>query len=121
MHIYSFLKLDVWMEARQLVKWVYIHTASFPSEEKFGLIMQLRRAAISIVSHLAERSGRNSPKDQAHFSQIAYGSSIEVLTQLILANDLDFIDNALLLEGRKQLESLTSKIASLRKSQMAKI
>ena len=76
MHIYSFEKLDVWMEARQLVKWIYIHTASFPSEEKFGLVMQLRRAAISIVSNLAEGSGRQSSKDQAHFSQIAYGSSI---------------------------------------------
>ena len=120
MHIYSFEKQDVWIEARLLVKWIYIHTASFPSEEKFGLIMQMRRAAVSIASNLAEGSGRQSSRDQAHFSQIAYGSTIEVLTQLILANDLGFIDDSLLIEGRNQLESLTSRIAALRKSQQAK-
>ena len=121
MHVYSFEKLDVWMEARQFVKWIYLHTASFPTEEKFGLIMQLRRATISIVSNLAEGSSRQSSKDQAHFSQIAYGSTIEVLTQLILANDLGFLDDKLLIEGRHLLESLTFKIAALRKSQIAKI
>ena len=83
--------------------------------------MQLRRATISIVSNLAEGSSRQSPKDQAHFSQIAYGSTIEVLTQLILANDLGFLDDKLLIEGRHLLESLTFKIAALRKSQIAKI
>jgi four helix bundle protein len=118
MHTYSFEKLDVWMDARTFVKWIYIHSAAFPTDEKFGLIMQLRRAAVSIVSNLAEGSGRQSPKDQAHFSQIAYGSTIEVITQLILANDLGFIDDKLLLEGRNKLEIITFKIAALRKSQL---
>ena len=53
--------------------------------------MQLRRAAVSIVSNLAEGSARTSYKDKAHFSQIAYSSLIEVLNQLIIANDLGFL------------------------------
>ena len=115
---YSFEKLDVWVEARKFVKWVYMVTASFPNDEKFELVLQLRRAAISIASNLAEGSGRTGSKDQAHFSHMAYGSSIEVLTQLFLSNDLKFIDDLLLHEGRHQLENITFKIAALRKSQI---
>ena len=70
-HQYSFEKLNVWLEARNLVRWIYKMTDTFPSDERFGLVMQLRRAAISVVSNLAEGSARKSPKDQAHFSQIA--------------------------------------------------
>src|SRR5690606_41908107 len=93
---YSFEKLDVWVEARKFVKWVYMVTASFPNDEKFELVLQLRRAAISIASNLEEGSGRTSSKDQAHFSHIAYGSSIEALTQLLLSTYLIFIDTLLL-------------------------
>ena len=121
MPVYSFEKLDVWIEARQLVKWVYKVTAMFPLDEKFGLIMQLRRAAVSIVSNLAEGSARKSFKDQAHFSQIAYSSLIEVLNQLIIANDLGFLSGELLSEGRSKIELLTSKVATLRNSQLSKI
>lgn len=121
MPVYSFEKLDVWIEARQLVKWVYKVTAMFPLDEKFGLIMQLRRAAVSIVSNLAEGSARKSFKDQAHFSQIAYSSLIEVLNQLIIANDLGFLSGELLSEDRSKIELLTSKVATLRNSQLSKI
>ena len=74
MHTYSFEKLEVWKEARELVVWIYSITKEYPSEEKFGLVTQLRRAAVSVVSNLAEGSSRKSAKDQAHFSQIAYSS-----------------------------------------------
>lgn len=120
MHTYSFEKLEVWKEARQLVVWVYKITNSFPKEEKFGLIMQIRRASVSVVSNLAEGSARRSAKDQAHFSQIAYSSLVEILTQLIIAGDLSFINDDIITEGRIKIEALTIKVAALRNAQLAK-
>ena len=120
MHTYSFEKLEVWKDARQLVQWVYKITQSFPAEEKFGLIMQLRRASVSVVSNLAEGSARKSAKDQAHFSQIAYSSLIEILNQLIIAGDLKFINDDIITEGRSKIEKLSTKVAALRNAQLAK-
>jgi len=119
-HIYSFEKLEVWQEARQLVIWIYKITKDFPVDEKFGLSMQLRRAAVSVVSNLAEGSGRNSMKDKAHFTQVAYSSLLEILTQLIIANDLQLINEAILSEGRNKIETLTQKVAALRNVQLIK-
>ena len=120
MHTYSFERLDVWNEARKLVVWIYQLTKAFPPEEKFGLSNQIRRAAVSVVSNLAEGSSRNSHKDQAHFSHIAYSSLLEILTQLIIANDLEFITREDLSAGRTKIENLTMKIAALRNSQLAR-
>lgn len=120
MHTYSFEKLEVWKDARQLVLWVYKITQSFPAEEKFGLIMQIRRASVSVVSNLAEGSARKSAKDQAHFSQIAYSSLIEILNQLIIAGDLKFINDDIITEGRSKIEKLSTKVAALRNAQLAK-
>ncbi|MFC0775999.1 four helix bundle protein [Terrimonas alba] len=120
MHIYSFEKLQVWKDARLLVKWIYKTSSFFPADEKFGLVMQLRRAAVSVVSNLAEGSSRTSFKDQAHFSQIAYSSLTEILNQLIIANDLGFLSDEMLTEGRNQIETVTAKVAALRNAQLAK-
>lgn len=103
-----------------MVVWVYKITNSFPKEEKFGLIMQIRRASVSVVSNLAEGSARRSAKDQAHFSQIAYSSLVEILTQLIIAGDLSFINDDIITEGRIKIEALTIKVAALRNAQLAK-
>lgn len=89
---YSFEKLKVWELSRTLVKEVYSLTKKFPDEEKFGLSNQLRRAVVSINSNLAEGSTRNSFKDKARFTEIAYGSLMEVLSQLILSLDLSYVD-----------------------------
>ena len=99
-HIYSFEKLDVWVESRKWVAWIYKITSGFPSEEKYGLTSQIRRASVSVVSNLAEGSARKSAKDQAHFYQMAYSSLIEVLNQLIISNDLKFITDEQLVEVR---------------------
>ena len=120
MHTYSFEKLVVWKEARELVVWIYSITKEYPSEEKFGLVTQLRRAAVSVVSNLAEGSSRKSAKNQAHFSQIAYSSLLEILTQLILSGDLHFIPEDTVTEGRSKIENLTMKIAALRNAQLAR-
>lgn len=118
---YSFERLIVWADARKFVKWIYETTSMFPPEEKFGLVTQLRRASISVVSNLAEGAARISPKDQAHFSQIAYSSLIEVLNQLIISCDLNFITEIKLAEGRILIDAIASKISSLRKTQLNKI
>ena len=88
--IFSFEKLNVWQQARQLSIKIYTSTKNFPAEEKFGLTSQMRRAAISISSNIAEGTGRHTFKDKARFTEIAYSSTLELLNQSILANDLKF-------------------------------
>ena len=117
-HTYSFEKLEVWKEARLLVVWTYKMAAYFPQEEKFGLVMQMRRASISVVSNLAEGSARKTAKDQAYFTQLAYSSLIELLNQLIISFDLEYLSEGILAEGREKIEQLTRKISALRNAQL---
>jgi four helix bundle protein len=83
-------QLEAWKFAMQLVKAVYQFTAEFPIEERYGLAQQMRRAAISIPSNLAEGAGRNSAKEYLHFIGISRGSLAELETQMQLAIMLDF-------------------------------
>lgn len=117
MYTYSFEKLEVWKEARNFTKEIYNVTASFPDGEKFGLTSQMRRAAVSICSNIAEGSARKTNKDKAHFTTISFGSSVEILNQLILALDLGFLRLDNYQELRMQLESITNKLNSLRNYQ----
>ena len=103
-----------------MVIWIYKAAKSFPSEEKYALTLQLKRAVVSVVSNIAEGSSRKSPKDQAHFYQIAYSSLLEILNQLIIANDLQFITVEVLGEGRSKIESIAYKLALLRRAQLSK-
>ena len=75
------------------------------------------RAAVSIASNLAEGTSRILKKDQAHFSTISYSSTIELLNDLIIAHDLEFLSNELYNEGRDKVEKQTFLISNLRKSQ----
>jgi len=117
MRSYSFEKLECWQHARQLAVWIYTVTQSFPSEEKFGIVSQMRRASISIASNIAEGTSRKTQKDQSHFSTISYSSTIELLNDLIIANDLGFTTAEVYNVGREQIEKQTYLIAGLRKSQ----
>ena len=120
MYVYSFEKLEVWVEAKDFTKQIYTLTSKFPNTERFGLTSQLRRAAISIASNIAEGSARNSFKDKAHFTTIAFGSAVEVLNQLILSCELDFISEPDYQEIRKKVESITNKLNALRNFQLQK-
>jgi len=90
-YTYSFEKLEVWVEAKNFTKLIYEVTKYFPESEKFGLTSQLRRASVSICSNLAEGTSRSSFRDKAHFSNIAFGSAVEVLNQVIIAFELEFL------------------------------
>lgn len=95
----SYTELDVWMQSRQLTKRVYEVTRQFPKEELFGLTNQLRRAAVSVPSNIAEGCGRQHTRDTLQFLSIARGSLFEVETQLYLAFDLSYLNDATLRES----------------------
>ena len=84
----------MWKQAHGFALEVYRATTSFPESERFGLTAQLRRATISIVSIIAEGSGRKTDRDQARFFQIARGSVCEVECQLLLSRDVGFLKAA---------------------------
>src|SRR5437762_9520988 len=90
-HVYPFEKLRVWQNARSLVKSVYRTTRAFPRSEVYGLTSQTNRAAVSVAANLAEGSSRTSRKDQAHFTQISYGSLTELAYLAILATDVELL------------------------------
>jgi four helix bundle protein len=120
MYTYSFEKLEVWNEAKEFTKSIYLLTSTFPDSEKFGLISQLRRASVSICSNIAEGSARSSYKDKAHFTTMAFSSAIEVLNQLILSFKLNIIIEDDYLRLRQNIESVTNKLNGLRNYQIDK-
>ena len=107
----SYRDLTVWKKSMNLVTRVYSLVESFPESEKFGLTSQLKRASISIPSNIAEGNGRESPKSMIQFLKIARGSLFEVETQLLIAVELDFINECknelgLIIEISKMLNAL---------------
>ena len=118
---FSFEKLEVWQLARILTTDIYKHTVKFPNEEKYLLTSQLRRAAVSVASNLAEGSTRTSAKDKAHFTTIAFSSLMEVLNHLIIAVDLGYLKNDDLLIYRKQIQTLSVKLSNLKASQLKQV
>lgn len=87
----NYRKLQVWQKAHQLVLNIYKITSLFPADEKFGLISQIRRCAVSIPANIAEGSARGSDADYARFLHIALGSVTELDYHLLLAKDLELI------------------------------
>jgi four helix bundle protein len=84
-------KLEAWKTARELVRNVYLLTRTFPREEMFGLVAQMRRAAVSIPSNIAEGAARAGDREFAQFLNIARGSLSELETQLFIAADLGYM------------------------------
>ena len=101
-------QLKVWQLAMDIAKEIYVLTNEFPSEEKFGLTSQIRRAAVSIASNIAEGAGRYSDKEFAHFLSIASGSSFEVRTQLLIAASLNYIT-------KEKVDPLVKRLSELEK------
>jgi four helix bundle protein len=115
---FPFEKLEVWQDARKLVKSVYECTDGFPPSERFGLTSELGRSAVSVANNLAEGSGRSSLKDQAHFSSQAYASLMETACDLILATDLSFSVAEEADPILNQTYDLSVRVHNLRESQL---
>ena len=109
----NFRELDVWKDARVLVKEIYSVTQHLPESEKFGLVSQINRSAISIPANIAEGCSKYSQKDFVRFLQISLGSAYELETHLILCQDLDFIPNREANIILKKIQRLQRRIASL--------
>ena len=99
-------KLDVWKKAIDFVVEIYRMTETFPTEEKFGLTSQIRRASVSIPANIAEGAGRESDKDYIRFLSIAQGSTSEVETELLIANRLGFLSNQNYKTARASLDEI---------------
>ena len=104
----GFKDLVAWQKAMELVSAVYRITSGWPREELYGLTSQVRRAAVSVPSNLAEGHGRTGPREFAHDVSIAYGSLCELETQVLIAEQLGYSDDA-------TTESLTTKILEVRR------
>jgi four helix bundle protein len=117
-HAYPFERLRVWQCARELVSRIYGLTKRFPRSETYGLISQVNRVAISVAANLAEGSARTSRKDQAHFSQIAYGSLMELACLLIIADDLEYLPAGDELTLRERIEEISRQLNALRNAQL---
>ena len=87
----DYRELSVWKRAHALALAIYRSTRSFPDSERYGLVAQLRRAAVSVVSNMAEGSGRQSDRELARFLRIARGSVCEIQCQLLLSRDLEYL------------------------------
>jgi four helix bundle protein len=108
--MHKFKELEIWKQSRSFCSEVYNVTSSFPDNEKFGLTNQLRRAAVSIPSNIAEGASRSSNRDFCRFLEIALGSSYEVETQLMISSDLGFIDDEILNDMILKLNSIIKMI-----------
>src|SRR3970282_777337 len=84
----DFKQLQVWQKAHRFVLEVYRHTKSFPADERYGLVAQVRRASVSIASNIAEGAGREGERELARYLSMAAGSASEAEDQLLLAHDL---------------------------------
>jgi four helix bundle protein len=89
--LHNFEKLQAWQIAARIDKSVYLLTKTFPNKEQYILISQIQRASISICSNIAEGSGRRVGKEQGQFYKIAYSSLLEVINQLLLAINREYL------------------------------
>ena len=116
-YLFAFERLEVWQLARKFFKQAYTIIDTYPSNERYNLVDQIRRAATSIALNLAEMTSRSSYKEQAHYSEIAYGSTIEVYCAFLLSYDLGYISEQQLEELKERISELSNKINALKNSQ----
>lgn len=105
---HDFKKMKIWQDSMEITKEVYKLTSDFPKHEQYGLIQQMRKAAVSIPSNIAEGCGRGSDPQLAHFLDIAQGSAFELETQLYLATELNFL-------SKDEMNTLVTRLTTLQK------
>ena len=114
--IKSFTDLDTWKKGHKLVTIIYKKTKSFPREEIFGLVSQMRRCAVSVTSNIAEGFSRESYKDKIRFYYISKGSLTELQNQLLIARDVEYLTNEIFQEIALQSTEVNKLLNGLIKS-----
>ncbi len=109
MEVFSYRKLIAYQKAKEVVKRTYKLLKKFPSEERYAMCDQLRRSSVSITSNIAEGVNRFSVKDKVHFIEIAFGSLMEVSSQMEIAEELGYITA----EDRLSMDDLVTEVAKL--------
>jgi len=112
----SYRDLEVWQKGMSFAKYIYQVTAGFPVEERFSLVNQIRRAAISIPSNIAEGHARSGTAEFQHFISIAMGSIAEVETQILLSADLGYLNNGVKDNLLSDLDTIGKMLRGLYKS-----
>jgi four helix bundle protein len=112
--MHQFKNLEIWKRSRYFCSKIYAVTSNFPDNEKFGITNQLRRASVSIPSNIAEGSSRASNKEFSRFLEVAIGSAYEIETQLLISNDLDFLEFDTLKILLYELEEIVKMISKFR-------
>lgn len=119
-NIQSYKDLIVWQKAILLVKEIFNLTKSFPKEEIYGLTSQMRRSSVSIPSNIAEGSGRSFLNEWKQFYTIAYGSTLELETQLIISKELNFAKAEDLQKSFELIEEISKMLKTILKNLRAK-
>jgi four helix bundle protein len=88
---FSFQKLEIYQLSKELVKDIYKLSSSFPSDEKYALVQQINRAAVSVVSNIAEGTSRNGSQEKIHFINVSYSSLMEIVCQTEIAFELGYL------------------------------
>lgn len=118
---FSFEKLEVWQLARKLATEIYKTTQSFPQEEKYSLVSQIRRAAVSVSANIAEGTTRQTAKDQAYFTTVSFSSLMELFNHLVISSDLGYVKVDELADYRRLTQQLSVKLSNLKASQVKRI
>jgi four helix bundle protein len=116
MRVQSYRDLKVWNKAMELALEIYRITESFPRSEQFGLTTQLRRAAVSIASNIAEGHARSTRGEFRNSLSVARGSAREVEVQLLLAEQIGFVDSATLTNACDHCDAISRMITNLKRS-----
>jgi len=112
----QFKNLKVWQRSKDLALQIYDSTIGFPISEKYSLVNQMRKSAVSVPSNIAEGAGRSSKGDFKRFIRIAMGSSYELETQLIIASELGFLTGKDAFETLNELNEIQKMLTGLEKS-----
>ena len=111
---FGFERLDVWQNAIDLTVKLYKITETFPKEDVYNLTSQIRRAAVSVSSNIAEGNYRDTANDKARFVTIAYGSVMEIYNQIIVANKLGYIGEDILSDLRGDISLIAKQLTKLK-------
>ena len=118
MYHFYFEKLEVWQASKDLVRRIYQLTSKFSATDGFSLGDQMRRAAMSVCANISEGSARNTGKDKAHFTNLAYSSLMELYSFILICNDLEKLGNEDLNLLRTTIHKIANQLNSLRKAQV---